>query len=128
MKTEERVLRLENAFAALSELAASTQSNTEILTGLVRTVDERSNGLLQLVQSIEERSSTQQEWINQLGATQANAEVKISALTDAQIRTEETFNRMGEAQANADARVAAQSDCWAEKLSSRASAQGSLRL
>ena len=60
MTTEERVLRLENAFVMLTEL----------------------------VRNAEERSDDHDKWINELGAAQANSEAKIAALADAQIKNE----------------------------------------
>lgn len=82
MTVEERVLRLENAFATLSELVAQEAA--------------RADTLLRIVRDHDERMETQTGWINQLGAGQAElqraqteAEAKIAALADAQIRTEE---------------------------------------
>jgi predicted nucleic acid-binding Zn-ribbon protein len=74
MSVEERVLRLENAYTTLAELLAHAES--------------RTNVLLQLARSADERLETQQGWINQLGEAQANSEKKIEALADAQIKTE----------------------------------------
>jgi hypothetical protein len=70
MSVDERVFRLENAFATLVRLAAST--------------DERLDQHL--------------SWINQLGAAQVNSEAKIAALADAQIRTEEAIANLTAAQ------------------------------
>ncbi len=69
MSTEERLLRLENAFNTLVEL--------------MRNADERADG--------------HQAWINTLGEAQAESERRIAALVDAQIRTEEKAQRTDEA-------------------------------
>lgn len=84
MSTEERVVRLENAFVNLTRLA----------------------------ESLDERLNTQLSWINSLGEAQANSEAKIAALADAQIKTEDALVRLAEAhtklaesQAHADQRL-----------------------
>lgn len=69
MTTEERLLRLENAFTTLSELAANAQSGIDRVAGLVAQEQERTDALLQLVRDHDERLVTQTEWINQLGAS-----------------------------------------------------------
>jgi hypothetical protein len=82
--TEERLLRLENAFATLVEVQ----------------------------RGLEERFDTHEKWINELGAAQtrltdaqANSEAKIAALADAQIKTEEALARLAEAQAETEQRI-----------------------
>ena len=98
MSTEDRVAELESAFVTLTRL----------------------------VQSHGERFDTHLDWINQLGAAQAeltvaqaglasaqaeltaaqaNSEGKIAALVDAQIRTEDELRRLAEQSAQANARV-----------------------
>lgn len=74
MSVEDRVLRLENAFATLSELAARSQSRTDTLVQLTDT-------LVQLAVSASERADTHESWINELGEAQAK-------LAKAQERTE----------------------------------------
>jgi chromosome segregation ATPase len=69
MSTEERLVRLENAFVNLTRLA----------------------------ESLDERLNTQLSWINSLGEAQANSEAKIAALADAQIKTEDALVRLAEA-------------------------------
>ncbi|MGB8510932.1 MAG: hypothetical protein WCD76_21340 [Pyrinomonadaceae bacterium] len=91
MTTEERVLRLENAFASLSEIAAK--------------VDLRTDAVVGMLQNHEERFDDHTDWINQLGAAQAETERKIAALVDAQIRTEDALARLADAQAHTDAIV-----------------------
>lgn len=61
--------------------------------------------LVKLAQSADERLSTQMDWINQLGTAQANADVRIAALADAQIRTEDSLTRLATAQAHTDRRL-----------------------
>lgn len=121
MTTEERVLRLENAFATLAEMSAQSDARHDQLAQLVAQSDARqerlaqmvaqeagrTDTLLQLVRDHDERMETQQGWINQLGTAQSESEAKIAALADAQIRTEE-------AQANADVRIAALIESQAE--------------
>jgi uncharacterized protein YukE len=87
MTTEERVLRLENAFATLSEMMAQEKSRTDTL--------------LQLVRDHDDRSEKQMGWINQLGSTQAQMETNLSALTAivsdlgrAQTRTEDALTAL----------------------------------
>ncbi len=84
MTVEERVLRLENAFVQM--------------TTMVRNLDERDE--------------THAEWINLLGAAQANTEHKIAALTDAMIRvedaqarTEDALVRLADAQARTEKKL-----------------------
>ena len=103
MTTEERVLRLENAFATLSELAANAQSGIDKLTGLIAAEKARTDALVQLVSDHDGRSETQMGWINSLGSgmaqlaeAQTNSETKIAALVDAHIKTEETLTHLGE--------------------------------
>jgi len=86
MTTEERVLRLENAFASLSEMTAK--------------VDSRTDTVVVMLRNHESRFDDHTDWINQLGsrmeelaAAQANSEHKIAAMTDAIIRLEEAQRR-----------------------------------
>jgi chromosome segregation ATPase len=71
MTTEDRILRLEDAFVTLTDLA----------------------------ENIDRRLDTHDSWINRLGEAQAHTEERIAALIDAQIRTEEALARLTEAQA-----------------------------
>lgn len=96
MATEERILRLENAFATLSELAARSEARIDEVVTLVRSMDERMDDHL--------------SWINQLGEAQVNADAKIATLVDAQIKTEESLFKLTEAQANSDTKIAALTD------------------
>src|SRR3954470_19798618 len=93
MTNEERITRLENSFVILTELARSA----------------------------DEWRDTHRDWINQLAEAQtnlaesrANTDVKIAALVDAQMRTENAqadaeakFASLATAQANLAANLAA---------------------
>ena len=96
MTTEERLLRLENSFNTLAELAAQSEARTATLTELMTQSQARTDMLVELVRGINERSETHTTWINELGAAQANSEHKIAALVDAQIKTEEALQRLTE--------------------------------
>lgn len=89
MAIEERLVRLENAFATLAELASDHHERTFSL--------ERSfEMLVQLARSADERLDQHLAWVNQLGEAQANTEVKMAALTDARIRTDEAMAKLAE--------------------------------
>ncbi len=91
MTTEERLLKLENAVATLSDLAAKADARSGDM-------DKHFRMLTELTVSASERMDTQMDWINTLGAGQAELEVKVAALTDAQIRTEEALASLAQAQ------------------------------
>jgi|ERR1044071_485521 chromosome segregation ATPase len=92
MATEERIVRLENAVATLAELASKHHER-------VSTLEQSFQMLVQLARSADERLEQQLSWINQLGEAQANTEVKMAALTDAQIKMDEALSRLAESQA-----------------------------
>jgi DNA repair exonuclease SbcCD ATPase subunit len=115
MTTEERVLRIENAFATLSELvaqshelAAQAQRLAAQSQELASRVSERTTNLersmeilTELARNASERADTHDAWINQLGtgqaelrAAQAESEHKIAALVDSQLLTEETVRAL----------------------------------
>lgn len=117
MTPEERFLRMENALATLSELAARADARNFNMENAIATLSEltaRSEArisqsearvsdlegyfktLTELAISASERMDTQQDWINMLGTTQANLEVKMAELAEAQARTEITLNRLSE--------------------------------
>ena len=77
MTTEERLLKLENAFNTLAELAAKSNERTSEL-------EQSFVTLTQLAVSASERMDTQMGWINSLGAAQAE-------LTQAQANTEKAL-------------------------------------
>ncbi len=85
MTAEERLLRLENAFATLAELAANQN-------GRIARLEESFLTLVELARRSDERVDQHQEWINQLGAAQAESERKIAALADAQAHTDQRLD------------------------------------
>lgn len=110
MMPEERFTNLENAFDTLARLAVQTKSRTDSLSDLVtesksqtESLIQQTETLIQLVRDHDERMTMQLTWLNQLGEAQANADFKIAALADAQIKTEA-------AQANSEAKIAALAD------------------
>jgi chromosome segregation ATPase len=66
----------------------------------MKTEAARTDTLLQLVRDHDGRSETQMNWINQLGAAQANTEAKVAAIADGMIHLQE-------AQANSEAKISA---------------------
>ena len=66
----------------------------------VKNVEEAIQLLTEAALRADERADTHQEWLNQLGAGQSNLEVKLAALTDAQIRTEDALKGIRESQAH----------------------------
>ena len=117
MSADERNLRFENAMATLAELAARhdermaqhdehmAQHNERIAS-----LEKSFQTLTQLAVSASERADQHGAWINQLGTAQAESDVKIAALADAQIHTEEGMNALRAAQTNSDAKLAALAD------------------
>jgi DNA repair exonuclease SbcCD ATPase subunit len=98
MTTDERLLRLENAFAMLAELAGGHHQR-------ISNLEQSFQTLVGLARSAEERMDQHLTWINQLGDAQANSESRIAALADAQIKTDEALTRLAEAQAHTDQRL-----------------------
>jgi uncharacterized phage infection (PIP) family protein YhgE len=113
MSVEDRVLRLENAFATLSELAARSESRTDNLAQLTET-------LVQLAVSASERADTHESWINTLGARTEEHESWINSLnaraeefaaaqvelTKAQAELSKSQDELSKAQARTEAVVA----------------------
>jgi uncharacterized coiled-coil DUF342 family protein len=92
MSTDERLLRLENAFATLAELAGGHNE-------CVSSLEQSFQTLVELARSVDGRMSQHLAWINQLGEAQANSEARIAALANAQIRTDESLAKLAEAHA-----------------------------
>lgn len=67
------------------------------------TLEQISGLLVKVTRSAHERMDT-------LAEAQANTEVKLAALTDAQIRTETRLDKLAEAQANSERKIAALAD------------------
>lgn len=81
MTTEERLLRLENAYITLSDLAAKadqrqdrTDERMEVLTQLAINTDERMEVLTQLALNFDSR-------MDRITETQARTEANLEALT-----------------------------------------------
>lgn len=99
MSTEERILRIENAVATLAEL--SGQHDVRLAA-----VERSFQTLVALSVRASERMDTHQDWINQLGASRAEADARMTALTDAEIRADDRIAGLTEGQRLADARAA----------------------
>jgi phage-related tail protein len=99
MAAEERLVRLENAFATLAELERSLAKLANKHHERISTLEQSFQILVQLAQSADERMGQHLAWINQLGEAQANTEAKMAALTDAQIKTDEALSSLAESQA-----------------------------
>jgi predicted mannosyl-3-phosphoglycerate phosphatase (HAD superfamily) len=99
MTTEERLLRLENAFTTLSELAAKSNERHD-------SADDRLDKLLTLALSADERMSQQQAWINELGAEQVRLARAQADLTAAQGHLAAAQAELAAAQARTEAALA----------------------
>lgn len=105
MSPEERILRLENAFATLEELAAKSEIRTSDL-------EEHFKMLTQLAVSASERADTHESWINSLGTRmqelaelQRQTDARIAALVEAQRETEARLSELAEAQKQTSAHL-----------------------
>lgn len=77
MSTEERILRLENAFTTLEELAAKSDVRTSDL-------EKHFQMLTQLAVSASERADTHESWINSLGTRMEELAESHKGLAEAQ--------------------------------------------
>ena len=94
MSEEERILRLENAFAALSELVAHSQEVDARHDSRLNTLAETNRLIVEMIRRHDER-------VDEFQAAREETEHKIAALVDAQIRIEEAHGRgMGELRAS----------------------------
>jgi chromosome segregation ATPase len=104
--SEERILRLENAMATLAELAANTQ-------GRVTRLEEAYVTVVELLRS-------HHDGMTELRAAQADADGRIAALADAQIRADErvqtALTQLAESQAHTDRRLDALIDIVRSRL------------
>jgi chromosome segregation ATPase len=112
MSVEDRVLRLENAFATMSELAAGLQSRTDTLAELAAKSESRTdnlaqmmNSLVQLAVSASERADTHESWINALGSQAEELAAAQVELTKAQARTESSLAETNERLAETNERL-----------------------
>ncbi|HEX8651522.1 MAG TPA: hypothetical protein VF708_11840 [Pyrinomonadaceae bacterium] len=80
MTTEERLLRLENAFATLAELAAKSNERHD-------SADDRLDKLLARALSAKERMSQEPAWRKELGVAQARLAQAQTKLKEAKKRT-----------------------------------------
>ncbi|MBA3767362.1 MAG: hypothetical protein H0W99_10310 [Acidobacteria bacterium] len=96
MSIEDRVINLEQAFLALNTLAKRADERHD-------SVSESIKLLTQMIQHHDERFDRSE-------AEQSNADARIAALADAQIRTEDALKELSATQSNADTRIAALAD------------------
>jgi vacuolar-type H+-ATPase subunit I/STV1 len=80
MSVEERVANLEQAFLALSHLA--------------KRADERHESVAQSINLLTELIQRHDARFGEVQAEQSNADVRLAALADAQIRTEEALRAL----------------------------------
>ena len=112
MSVEERILRLENAVATLSEISAQhdermrelantsqrLESTTQRLASTTQELASMSQSLIHLAERASERADTQDGWINELGRAQGETDRKRAALVDAQVETEHKMGALIDAQ------------------------------
>ena len=91
MTEEERILRLENAFSTLSELAAAHQ---QLIAGQQRRTARLEESFVVLTTMAQRHG----ESLDELRASQAESEHKIAALADAMIRVTEAQTHLTESQ------------------------------
>jgi chaperonin cofactor prefoldin len=120
MSTEDRVLRLENAFTTLVELAAEQNRR---MNDQQRRVERLEESLVTLIELTRSHHEGLDEVKAELRAAQADTERKLGALADAQIRAEEraagltdAMRRLADAQAHTDERLDALIDIVQSRL------------
>jgi chromosome segregation ATPase len=91
MSVEERVANLEEAFLALRTIA--------------KRADERQDSMSESIKLLTQMIQRHDERFENVEAEQSNADVRIAALADAQIKTEESLNRIEAQMARTDADV-----------------------
>ncbi len=80
MSVEERVINLETAFLELSRMA--------------KRADERMDTIGESIQLLTQLVARHDARFDHVGGELSNADARIAALADAQIRTEEALNRL----------------------------------
>ncbi|MBA3767179.1 MAG: hypothetical protein H0W99_09370 [Acidobacteria bacterium] len=80
MSVDERVANLEEAFIALRQMA--------------KRADDRQESIVQSIRLLTEMIQRHDARHDRAEAEQSNADVRIAALADAQIKTEEALNRL----------------------------------
>lgn len=120
MSTEDRVLRLENAFATLVELAAEQNRR---MNDHQRRVDRLEESLVTLIELTRSHHEGLDEVKAELMTAQADTERKMGTLADAQIRAEEraagltdAMRRLADAQVHTDERLDALIDIVESRL------------
>jgi peptidoglycan hydrolase CwlO-like protein len=120
MSTEDRVLRLENAFTTLVELAAEQNRR---MNDQQRRVERLEDSLVTLIELTRSHHEGLDEVKAELRAAQADTERKIGALADAQIRADErsagltdAMRRLADAQVHTDERLDALIDIVQSRL------------
>jgi ABC-type transporter Mla subunit MlaD len=119
MSTEERVLRLENAFATLEELATKSDERTSDL-------EKHFKMLPQLAVSASERPDTHESWINSLGTRMEELAESHKELAEAQRQSEahlsvlaQIVRDLGHAQARTEKALERLTERFEQYISSR---------
>ena len=128
--SEDGILRLENAMATLAEISAQHNERLAAHEERLAAIEHTNQRLEQTVQSLKELTAdthrrvtrleesyvtvvellqSHHEGITEMRAAQANADAKIAALADAQIRADErqqaALTQLAESQAHTDRRL-----------------------
>lgn len=99
MSEEERILRLENAFAALSEMAVRSQAVDTKHEARLSTLAESNRLIAEMIRRHDER-------VDEFRAARDETDQKLAALVDAQVRAEEEMSKVRSAQAETDQKIA----------------------
>jgi methyl-accepting chemotaxis protein len=119
MSTEERILRLENAFTGLEELAAKSDERTSDL-------QKHFEMLTQLAVNASERADTHESWINSMGTRMEELAESHKELAEAQRQTEahlsvlaEIMRDLGHAQARTEKALERLTERFEQYINSR---------
>ncbi len=103
MTTEERILRLENSFNTLAELAAQSDARDATLADLVAKANARTDTLEEFATDVRaftriltEITRRHGERLDEHDSQMAELRSSLTALTDAQIKTEDALRRLTE--------------------------------
>jgi chromosome segregation ATPase len=110
MSDEERILRLENAFATLAELAALAHAKDARQDARLNELSESFGMLVEMLRRHDERLDELRASQTELSEAQTETEHKLAALVDAQIRGEEAMKELRAAQAETDRKLAMLAD------------------
>jgi uncharacterized coiled-coil DUF342 family protein len=105
MSVEERVLRIENAFATLSELVERSESRTDTLIQLAARSDSRTSTLEQSLQTLVELARVQSERLDESNERLTALENNLTALSQIVVELAQGQRRAEERQGFADARL-----------------------